>query len=311
MTAATLASLFSGARQDAYGTGEGRVIRAPLSLAHFEAHTKGGGPGLGLFPLRDDGTVEFAAVDLDLPDLDGIKMIQSCLPAPSWIEKSRSGNYHLWVFFDGPCPAWVARGLMREACRVSGYPRAEVFPKQDRLRPNAPLGNYINIPWHGDERPVFGDFTALGVGVVTPQDVLAAPRAQVEVWTRRVEWLGITEPGTEKVSGDGSTTILHPCAAKIIRERETNPVRDGHRNVVFFNLAKQLNAWSAINDDEAWHYLTLVNDASEPPLPETTLRNIFNNVRRGGFRSTGCDDPVFAPYADAECPVLRKAGLRV
>src|SRR5690606_14329823 len=77
----------------------------------------------------------------------------------TWIERSRSGNAHVWVFFSEPCPAWAARGILSAATESLGRPDVEVFPKQDELRLDIdgrqPLGNYINLPYFGrTERPM-------------------------------------------------------------------------------------------------------------------------------------------------------------
>lgn len=301
--------LFTG-RTDAFGSGAGRVHRAPLTRAHYEWHLSGGlDGGLGVFPLTDNGMVRFAAIDLDRPDFDGIKAVRELLPEPLWIEKSRSGNYHLWAFFDQPIEAWIVRGLMLAAIDAAGLGIVEVFPKQASLVPGM-VGNYINLPLHGDERPfVTGEGNAIPRGVAI--DAAFASRADADAWRRRASWLGITDPSLAEPAGDGTTTVLHPCAAKIIAERDTNPIRSGHRNVVMFNLAKQLIAYRDFGDDEALSYLHLVNASAEPPLPHTVIETIFKNAKRGGYRSTGCDDPLMAPYVDPDCPILRKAGLRV
>jgi hypothetical protein len=124
--------LFCG-RQDAYGTGRGEVIRQQPTAAVYKNHLNGSGHGVGIFPLLDDGTVNFAAIDLDEPDFDAASSMAELLPGVTWIERSRSGNAHVWAFFNAPCEAWIARGLMREAAIAIDKPRVEVFPKQDRL----------------------------------------------------------------------------------------------------------------------------------------------------------------------------------
>src|SRR5690606_30666104 len=96
--------LFTG-RADAHGLGIGRIEKHPdhaIPVELYQLHLKGEGSGLGVFPLRADGTVLFAAIDLDEPDFKLAETLQSMLPGQTWIERSRSGNAHVWAFFTEP-----------------------------------------------------------------------------------------------------------------------------------------------------------------------------------------------------------------
>src|SRR3954471_3657554 len=134
-------SLFNG-RTDAYGLRHGEVVRAPLTVRQYALHLEGDKP-LGVFPLMDDGTVRFCAIDLDRQDPDTAWALADRLPGPAYVERTRSGNYHVWSFFDEPIQAWVARFIMRKTLEAARQENVEVFPKTDSLRPGM-LGNYIN-----------------------------------------------------------------------------------------------------------------------------------------------------------------------
>src|ERR1039458_6533541 len=126
--------LFRG-REDAYGTGKGGWVHKPAGSEQYMDHIEGRGTGLGIAPLLDDGTVWFAAIDLDEPDFDAAKEMQDYLSfATTWIERSRSGNAHVWAFFDTPIEAWIPRGIFREVTAALGKPTVEIFPKADKLK---------------------------------------------------------------------------------------------------------------------------------------------------------------------------------
>jgi hypothetical protein len=72
---------------------------------------------------------------------------------------------------------------------------------------------------------------------------------------------------------------------------------------VFFALAKQLTNWEACDHDEALDLMRSVNEASPDSIPDSEVVRILGNAERGRFTSTGCDDPLFAPYADPACPI--------
>jgi hypothetical protein len=319
------AALFQG-RTGEYGTGEGRWVHKPVTLAHYEAHLRGFGKGLGIAPLRDDGTIRFAAIDLDEPDFDAARDMQKFLPGDSFIERSRSGNAHVWVFFSDDVLAWPVRGILKAAIEAAGKMSVEVFPKQDRLFPELrsmperpEVGNYINLPFHGDQRPIesleysnwppgaYEDsrfYRDVGEFLDDAYETLNDP----ENWLRRAEWLQIASPDERlKDRADfGTQETLHMCAEHIIANREQNPILEGHRNVVYFSLSKMLLNYKHMTDDEAWYFLKLTADASPDRVEEYELRRIFNNARVKGMTSTGCDDPLMSPYVHPDCPIARR-----
>jgi hypothetical protein len=307
-------ALFDGL-DTAYGTGEGRWVKEPPGRKEFSWHLAGKGPGLGIAPLKTDGTVKFAAIDLDEPNFELAKDLADLLPGTAFIERSRSGNAHVFVFFSEPIEAWVPRGIMREALAAYGRRNVEVFPKQDQLRPGM-VGSYINLPYHGKDRPILmwneGRHKSplrwhsmemqLGSFLDDAESNLNDPSA----WRKRAHWLGVPSPQERDASGHrefGTQPYLHRCAEYAIRNHETNPVGEGHRAVFFFSMSKMLANCSQFSADEALAILCQLNDESPDPISEDEVRRIYENAERGQFLSTGCDDPLFVPYRDPECKI--------
>jgi hypothetical protein len=313
------AQLYNG-RKDAYGTGKGQWIHSEPTLDVYDQHLKGKGNGLGIAPLLDDGTVNFAAIDLDEPDFDAGKEMQEFLGfGTTWLEKSRSGNCHVLAFFKEPIEAWIVRGVMREATAAIGKPAVEIFPKQNSLLPGM-VGNYINLAYFGDTRPVFrrerirlmpepkeSEVYTLDEFVAVVLEKLNDPAD----WRKRADWLMIAPPehrhNDQQEFGTGKQ--LHMCAEWIIANRDEIPIAEGHRNVVYFNLAKQLAHYEGFSSDEVWDMLCMVRDSSDAQgidhVSNSELRRIFNNAERGGFTSTGCDDALMAPYVHPDCPIAK------
>ncbi len=316
-------ALFDGL-DSAFGTGEGKWIKRPPRTEDFIRHLQGEGPGLGIAPLRPDDTVKFAAIDLDSPDFELAREFQRWIPGVSFIERSRSGNAHVWVFFSEPCEAWVAAGILRYAVTSATNKPVEVFPKQttfDRVR----LGNYINLPYHGDQRPVLEWLEAdhpenptdeaghalykLDEFIWEAEHALNSP----EDWRKRADWLLITDPALSRgePSGEfGENPNLHICTSWIMDGvmEGTRPIAQGHRSVVYFNLAKQFANCSMWDFDEALEVLIDLRDRSDrdlgqPPKPTSELQRYLRNAYDKMYTSTGCDDPVFLPYAHPNCPI--------
>jgi hypothetical protein len=263
---ATFSRLFRGF-PTAYGTGAGGWVHKPPTIAVYGEHVAGRGPGLGIGPLLPDGTCWFGAIDLDRPDFDLAREFMALLPGFSWLERSRSGNAHVHVFFNEPIEAWVVRGILREALAACGQWTVEVFPKSDILHPGM-VGNYINLPYYGAARPIIGWRGDVGYH---DQDmpfsmfcrVANMNRNSAADWRKRAAWYGIDPPGAREDRADyGSSPNLHRCASYIIEHRNDNPISEGHRAAVYFSLAKMLSNWSEIDHDEALEMMVLVNEAS-------------------------------------------------
>lgn len=138
----------------------------PLSDKIIRNHLLGTDPELrgeneyviGVYPLFQDETCYFLAVDFDGPEWknDILVFMQYSreLNVPYSLERSRSGEGgHIWIFFDSPVSAVSARKLgsllltkamsNRPEIKFNSYDR--FFPNQDYL-PKGGFGNLIALP---------------------------------------------------------------------------------------------------------------------------------------------------------------------
>jgi superfamily II DNA or RNA helicase len=113
---------------------------------------------IGIYPLLQDGTCSFLAVDFDKNQWqqDVIAFSETCkwLKIPFHIERSRSGNgAHLWIFFSSMVSAATARKLglfllkrtkeENKGFELGSFDR--MFPNQDNLSDGG-FGNLIVLP---------------------------------------------------------------------------------------------------------------------------------------------------------------------
>jgi superfamily II DNA or RNA helicase len=113
---------------------------------------------IGIYPLLEDDTCYFLAVDFDEAEWrdDALAFMQSCkeLGVPAAMEISRSGQgAHVWVFFASRISARDARRLgtaiISHTCartrqlKLNSYDR--LFPNQDTM-PKGGFGNLIALP---------------------------------------------------------------------------------------------------------------------------------------------------------------------
>lgn len=135
----------------------GNRLLIPLSDAVIYDHLAGKHT-VGIYPLLEDDTCYFLAVDFDEADWrdDARAFIQSCeeLGVPAALEISRSGHgAHAWVFFARRVSARDARRLgtaiISHTCsrtrqlKLESYDR--LFPNQDTM-PKGGFGNLIALP---------------------------------------------------------------------------------------------------------------------------------------------------------------------
>lgn len=112
-------------------------------------------PAIGVYPLfaQDDGLkVYWGCVDLDegmqesYAHAKNIHQVLKQLDVQSWIERSRSKGFHLWVFFTQPMYARDVRTGLLAACDLVEAPTKEVNPKQVELSERG-WGNGVRLPY--------------------------------------------------------------------------------------------------------------------------------------------------------------------
>jgi len=133
----------------------------PFDSTALQIHLEGKATH-GIYPLQEDNTSFFIAVDFDKTNWDKsiLKLHTTCekYKIPSYIEKSRSGNGgHLWVFFEEAFPAIQGRKIMFELLRQTNIiSHFEKEPSFDRIFPNQDfhsgkgMGNLIALPLQGN-----------------------------------------------------------------------------------------------------------------------------------------------------------------
>lgn len=119
---------------------------------------------IGVYPLLEDETCWFLAVDFDKASWseDVGAFVETCraMGVPAAVERSRSGNgAHVWLFFSAPVVAAVARRMgcylvtetmaRRHELSMESYDR--LFPNQDTL-PRGGFGNLIALPLQHEPR---------------------------------------------------------------------------------------------------------------------------------------------------------------
>lgn len=139
--------------------GKARTVDEPLTSDLYQKHIEGK-VGIGVIPLRDDDTVRFAAIDIDVYDendrakrkLTHEDIANAVADTPLIVTRSKSNGIHVWLFMATPVPAQIAIEYLQGIASKIGVAGTEVFPKQSARANEGDVGNWINLPYFGGNR---------------------------------------------------------------------------------------------------------------------------------------------------------------
>lgn len=245
-------TLFRG-RGDVYGHEEGRCVKEPLTHDVFKQHLQGV-QAIGVYPMVPINNVHhvvWGCSDIDIEDLAGARKIQSALSAvnvTSFVERSRSKGYHVWVFAEQVVPASDMRRMLLCAHQVAEYPAREVNPKQETLN-SGQYGNYVRLPYFNAEDMTdshrrildadnqampLNDFVSSAMSSRTPTKLIAD---LAKLWQEPVATLAVIDM-SQSVSVKEALMQLSPLGKVIWRDgplptkdRSTTLARLGHECV--------------------------------------------------------------------------------
>jgi hypothetical protein len=132
--------------------------------SHLRNKDEHGNGITGIYPLLEDDSCCFLAIDFDKADwqkdVTAFRSVCNSLKIPVAVERSRSGNgAHVWFFFEDAITAVSARKFGNELLTKAMAARHELgfdsydrmFPNQDFM-PKGGFGNLIALPLQGGAR---------------------------------------------------------------------------------------------------------------------------------------------------------------
>ena len=311
-------SFFTGL-DNVYGTydpdtGIVRQAKEPVTDEVILAHLKGDRP-YGVYLLTGDKTkalaVDFDEDELALPIafVAGVKRYGMF----SYIERSKSKGFHVWLFFEEPVEAKKARLVAKKILSDMGKPNTEIFPKQDGLN-NLSYGNFINAP-------LFGKLVPKGRTVfVEPGEPVKVCQNQWELLQRIQKIPAIRldaiiqscnlkiydpEPAPKEPEQTEQNTLEHsfglpPCIRKILSEGVTFDQR-----TCTFRLAVNLKK-AGLPLDMTIAVLTVWAKKNRPQngkriITETEIQSQAEYAYQKDYRGCGCEEAVIGSFCDNNC----------
>lgn len=279
--------------------GEARTVRKPVTPEVWSSHTSGV-TGLGLVPVNDEGTCYFSAIDIDVYPLD-IDLIERAVAAaglPLLPTTTKSGGVHLYLFTSEGVPASLVRQKLGEWTVALGYPKAEIFPKQDIIESAGDVGNWINLPYfdvdahgHSQRHGVLGGAPLTLEQYCTRADSLSVSRDQLAT----IDLVNETK--------DDDFVQAPPCLQCIARNRGFVV---GARNNGMFAVGVYLRKRYPDDWKEKLSYYN--GKFSTPAIPESELKVIAKSVGKKKY-NYNCDDQPLKGYCNRAICTTRDFGI--
>lgn len=280
-------SLFTGGE---YGYGEwvppnkSKTISGPTPLEAYERHLDGK-VGLGQVPVTKAGTCNFAAIDIDIDNIDHAQLFEKVVKRhlPLNICRSKSGGAHLYLFPKTPLSSSQVQALLRRWATLLGYPSVEIFPKQISISSDN-IGNWINLPYFGSDN-------------TTRYAISHKGALSLEQFLDTVKWY---DPENSRVdeTNDAGSAQMPPCLAALSQHK----LPEGSRNSTLFNVAVFYRKSSPANweTEVARHN----QEQFEKPLEYREVQTIVKSAGRARYQYT-CEQSPIKDYCDrAACQLL-------
>ena len=303
---------FSG-RTDVYGHANKFCVKEKINDKVIQEHLDGVNR-IGIYPLFDNTFTNWIAIDIDKHEFNLARdyvLAAENYKLPTYIERSKSKGYHVWMFFEEPVLALKARLVVEQILSDINL-TCEVFPKQDATDEFNPFGNFIFMPLFGEcakkDKTIFVNLQ--GKVALRSSDHLRKMKKVskqaiddiIEVNDlKRKQIYAATEPK------DNRQTIKKepPCITKI-----KEGVKRGHRNECSFRLAIFFKE-RGLGKEEVAMLIAKWNDKNEDPKDKNKqqtlkeLNRVVDSVFKGQYKSYGCDSAIIADYCDRDnCPLV-------
>lgn len=256
-----------------------RTVREALKPEHYERHLNGKA-GLGVVPIRDNNTCRFAAIDIDIDNINHVELEKKVAQkgAPFIVCRSKSGGAHLYTFFAEPgVAASIVRQNMSSWAAVLGLGNSEVFPKQNSLnKKTKDVGNWINLPYFdGENTNRYAVINGKQVGLSEFMDAAEALATSAMV---------VGTPSSD-------TRTEPPCLSWCME----NKIATSHRNKVLFNFAVYLKR--AYPEDWVERLEKVNHSQCERPLSAREMLKITKSVESKDYNYS-CEDEVLKEHCN-------------
>jgi TOTE conflict system, Archaeo-Eukaryotic Primase domain len=303
--------------------GGAATIQGLLTVDLWRKHLRGE-QGLGVVPIRDDGTCTWGCIDVDIYDLDINELERIVRGTPLVVCRSKSGGAHALLVFSEPVPAGKLIEKLKMSVAALGLPNTiEIFPKQAELvADRGDTGNWLIMPYFGGDRST--RYCVKDGGSIAPEEFLtfAADKAlsleQLEALNLRPGSLALGIPSALQLTGTTNRNADVSQIARPIRDRfpEFPPCMQllmsigvyDNRNTFLFNVS--LACEKAYPDNWKAQVHEINRDFCHPPLTDKELEaTVFKRDRRKKNYQYTCSNPPIVGHCNSRVCQTRQFGV--
>jgi hypothetical protein len=277
--------------------GNAATKTGPVTLDLWESHLSGR-TGIGIIPIKEDSTVKFGAIDIDVYDGLDHKKIAKILEKYDIrlvVTRSKSGGAHLWCFAKDWVPAVTMQRALANIAAFLGYGTAEIFPKQTKvLAERGDKGNWINMPY-------FGGLTGMRFAIRTDGEAMDFEEFLAYAEKIKVDEEGLNKPLQDKPIEDFIDGP--PCLQHLAQLG----VPEGTRNNGLFAIAVYLrkafpSAWEDLLEEYNVKYM-------DPPLKNSEVQGTIKSAKKKDY-AYPCSKAPIAQHCNSAVCRTRKFGIQ-
>jgi hypothetical protein len=295
---------FEVKRTDERGKANGRAftVKEPPSADLWKVHIEGTGPGLGIIPLRQDDTIVWGCIDIDVIGIDHKALVAKAkeLGLPLVVARSKSGGAHAFLFLSEPVPADMAQTSLAAWSAALGHGGCEIFPKQTTRFNADDIGNWLNMPYYSCPRTLRYGYDDEGVEILDPAAfVTFAQGKQIDG-----EQLAMLDVAQQVKPDNGGLFEEGPPCLQMLLSKGGFPEgtrNDGMYNVVVYLRKRFPDGWQ----DKIGEYNVAMSD---PQLGLSEINVLAKSVGRKdyGFR---CNQQPIKPHCNRKLCLTRMCGV--
>lgn len=282
-------------------------VQKPLTIDVLKRHLNHE-ETVGAYQINpNDNTVKWICFDVDPEHVEdplktALDIYEPAKEAFSekavWLEASRypDKSYHVWVFFEPPLDAGVARFLGHRVLQLAGSPNIELFPKQEKVGREG-FGNLVKLPL-GLHQKARKPSHFLDPSTLNPLPNSCMHKIEgCTLLDKEINRIKSVIKGNKEAKNiprsENREAYQGPIPACI--KAMMDGVEEGLRNEAGVRLASFLLNFQKKDQDEAWMSFIEWNQRNKPQLDERELKTLFNSVRKGEYRY-GCDDEILKSF---------------
>jgi hypothetical protein len=297
---------------------EGRpwVEHKPLQKNLWENHLSGVGVSLGIFPVREDGTCKWGAIDIDKNAFNYHELLLKIrkLKLPLIMFRSKSGRAHVYLFMKDFTSAKEVQLVMKKFASKLGVADKldRIYPMQTELG-EKDTGSWLNLPYfnheEGSRYAYKDDFDAATIEEFFKMHEQYAQESLDEYLVEEIKTI-------KKVKYEKLEDLFLPCTKQALNLNNGKIPKDINRNDFLFHKyvwakkaepkTKQIPGYEHMDAKAIVSYFN--KTYMEEPLSESELETTVFKSKDKEFKYL-CKRPKIKAFCDPSACVRHVCGI--